>query len=99
HPWGSANVLVVAPAGNGREQQPDVAQLVDRNLAKVEVASSSLVVRSERLQRLHGGLAESRGNGLQIRVHVFKSRTHLHSPCKTWTDNQQLKIHGRLAQR
>ena len=28
--------------------QADVAQLVERNLAKVEVASSSLVVRSER---------------------------------------------------
>src|SRR5205085_6069864 len=26
---------------------------------------------------LHGGLAERRGNGLQIRVHGFKSRTHL----------------------
>src|SRR4051812_30591453 len=29
--------------------QADVAQLVERNLAKVEVASSSLVVRSERV--------------------------------------------------
>ena len=60
--------------------QADVAQLVERNLAKVEVASSSLVVRSERLSQefgLHGGLAERRGNGLQIRVHGFKSRTHL----------------------
>ena len=27
----------------------DIAQLVERNLAKVEVASSSLVVRSERV--------------------------------------------------
>ncbi len=34
--------------------QADVAQLVERNLAKVEVASSSLVVRSERsVSRLH----------------------------------------------
>jgi hypothetical protein len=60
--------------------QADVAQLVERNLAKVEVASSSLVVRSERspvLLGLHGGLAERRGNGLQIRLHGFKSRTHL----------------------
>ena len=30
-------------------RQADVAQLVERNLAKVEVASSSLVVRSERV--------------------------------------------------
>src|SRR6478735_9101386 len=29
--------------------QADVAQLVERNLAKVEVASSSLVVRSEKM--------------------------------------------------
>ena len=58
--------------------QADVAQLVERNLAKVEVASSSLVVRSERsAPGLHGGLAERRGNGLQIRLHGFKSRTHL----------------------
>ena len=26
---------------------------------------------------LQGGLAERRGNGLQIRLHGFKSRTHL----------------------
>ena len=68
-----------APPGS-RWSQADVAQLVERNLAKVEVASSSLVVRSEKPPRnvgLHGGLAERRGNGLQIRVHGFKSRTHL----------------------
>ena len=59
----------------GVASQADVAQLVERNLAKVEVASSSLVVRSER--RLHGGVAERRGNGLQIRLHGFKSRLHL----------------------
>ena len=58
--------------------QADVAQLVERNLAKVEVASSSLVVRSEIQEpNLRGGLAERRGNGLQIRLHGFKSRTHL----------------------
>jgi hypothetical protein len=52
--------------------------LVERNLAKVEVASSSLVVRSERVSSpSSGGLAERRGNGLQIRLHGFKSRTHL----------------------
>ena len=68
----------------GMGLQADVAQLVERNLAKVEVASSSLVVRSERVSSpSSGGLAERRGNGLQIRVHGFKSRLHL----------------GRLAQR
>jgi len=69
------------PPGPGT--QADVAQLVERNLAKVEVASSSLVVRSERsLSRfgLHGGVAERRGNGLQIRLHGFKSRLHLDRP-------------------
>ena len=71
-------VLFVLP-GN-RWEQADVAQLVERNLAKVEVASSSLVVRSERVSAdpsNNGGLAERRGNGLQIRLHGFKSRTHL----------------------
>ena len=68
------------PGSPGSGAQADVAQLVERNLAKVEVASSSLVVRSERsLSRfgLHGGVAERRGNGLQIRLHGFKSRLHL----------------------
>ena len=72
-------VLFASPgAPSGAEKQADVAQLVERNLAKVEVASSSLVVRSERVSSpSSGGLAERRGNGLQIRVHGFKSRTHL----------------------
>ena len=62
--------------------QADVAQLVERNLAKVEVASSSLVVRSEKGRRSPpiGGVAERRGNGLQIRLHGFKSRLHLDDP-------------------
>ena len=74
-------VLFASPgAPSGAEKQADVAQLVERNLAKVEVASSSLVVRSERVSSpSSGGLAERRGNGLQIRVHGFKSRTHLDS--------------------
>ena len=68
----------------------DVAQLVEHHLAKVRVAGSNPVVRSEKVSRLDkrdrfftGGVAERRGNGLQIRVHGFKSRLHL----------------GRLAQR
>ena len=67
-----------------------MAQLVEHHLAKVRVAGSNPVVRSERVspspcgeQCSPGGVAERRGNGLQIRVHGFKSRLHL----------------GRLAQR
>ena len=40
-------MVLIAPTGETRKLQADVAQLVERNLAKVEVASSSLVVRSE----------------------------------------------------
>jgi hypothetical protein len=74
---------------SGPKRQADVAQLVERNLAKVEVASSSLVVRSKEQGDLPepltpGGVAERRGNGLQSRLHGFKSRLHLQ---------------GRLAQR
>ena len=43
--YASANVLFAPPVR--RLLQADIAQLVERNLAKVEVASSSLVVRSE----------------------------------------------------
>jgi hypothetical protein len=75
-------------AGNGSEsalQNADVAQLVEHHLAKVDVASSNLVVRSQDTvtakvlwnQGLHGGLAERRGSGLQSRIHGFESRTHL----------------------
>jgi hypothetical protein len=57
----------------------DVAQLVAHHLAKVRVAGSSPVVRSERGRGgLNlGGVAERRGNGLQSRVHGFESRLHL----------------------
>jgi hypothetical protein len=68
-----------------RLRNADVAQLVEHHLAKVDVASSNLVVRSQdtvmalilRNRRLHGGLAERRGSGLQSRIHGFESRTHL----------------------
>ena len=83
-PVGTSAMVSFAPQGD-RRLQADVAQLVERNLAKVEVASSSLVVRSEKKCRsLHGGLAERRGNGLQIRQHGFESRTHLerHAPAR-----------------
>ena len=60
-----------------------MAQLVEHHLAKVRVAGSNPVVRSEKvsLEAVRsvpsGGVAERRGNGLQIRVHGFKSRLHL----------------------
>src|SRR5690606_13686846 len=59
---------------SGPKRQADVAQLVERNLAKVEVASSSLVVRSQHrgvrpIPYTPGGVAERRGNGLQSRLH------------------------------
>jgi hypothetical protein len=60
------------------EANADVAQLVEHHLAKVRVAGSSPVVRSERVRRPNaGGVAERRGNGLQSRLHGFESRLHL----------------------
>ena len=78
----------VAPGRSLGETSADVAQLVEHHLAKVDVASSSLVVRSMwgifPNPLTPGGVAERRGNGLQSRLHGFKSRLHLQ---------------GRLAQR
>ena len=53
--------------------------MVKRNLAKVETAGSSPVVRSrsEELTDLYGGLAKRLGSGLQSRIDEFDSRTHL----------------------
>src|SRR5262249_32014905 len=48
----SASVLFRTASAEPRGHA-DVAQLVERNLAKVEVASSSLVVRSERVTNTH----------------------------------------------
>ena len=60
--------------------------VVAHHLAKVRVAGSNPVFRSEKavadpcIGRL-GGVAERRGNGLQSRVHGFKSRLHLALQC------------------
>ena len=74
------------------EAHADVAQLVEHHLAKVRVAGSSPVIRSEahslidslteerRESTSQGGLAERRGSGLQSRIHGFESRTHLAAP-------------------
>ncbi len=52
--------------------------VVEHHLAKVRVAGSNPVFRSGRSFRdLAGGVAERRGNGLQSRLHGFKSRLHL----------------------
>ncbi len=64
-----------------------MAQLVEHHLAKVRVAGSNPVVRSEEIRwprssGLLGGVAERRGNGLQIRLHGFKSRLHLGGPAR-----------------
>ena len=75
-----------------RGAHADVAQLVAHHLAKVRVASSSLVIRSKYFQYFggtHGGLVEWLGNGLQNRVHGFDSRIHL----------QAVTSLARLAQR
>ena len=86
----SARVQHVAgPRSGPGDDSADVAQLVEHHLAKVRVASSNLVVRSRcggssRTPAAPGGVAERRGNGLQSRLHGFKSRLHLQ---------------GRLAQR
>ncbi len=68
----------------GHHGHADVAQLVAHNLAKVGVAGSNPVVRSQvptgkklAFGRAQGGLAERRGKGLQIPLHRFKSGTHL----------------------
>ena len=52
--------------------------MVEHHLAKVRVAGSNPVIRSEELTLGDpGGVAERRGKGLQIPLHGFKSRLHL----------------------
>ena len=89
HPTESA-LLFCSRRGTPNRRSADVAQLVERNLAKVKVAGSSPVVRSEmvlRSQVLLGGVAERRGNGLQSRVHGFESRLHLENICVVCMDD------------
>ena len=62
-----------------------IAQLVERNLAKVEVASSSLVSRSKLIREAtaslfrqkHGAIAKRLCTGLQIRLAQFDSGSRL----------------------
>jgi hypothetical protein len=71
-----------------KDRSADVAQLVEHHLAKVRVAGSNPVVRSE--ARLYGALAAGEaapaaewpsglGKGLQSPVHGFDSRLRLRS--------------------
>ena len=89
-------VLFASPgAPSGAEKQADVAQLVERNLAKVEVASSSLVVRSERSLPLVGAstVGWPRGEATDCKSVYTGS-----NPVPT-SHNPHNFILGRLAQR
>ena len=89
--------------GNRAARNADVAQLVEHHLAKVRVAGSSPVIRSEASwHRLDGGVAERRGSGLQSRIHGFESRRHLGSvqqgmlvDQRDWRSGSALPSHGR----
>ena len=71
-----------------------VAQLVERNLAKVEVASSSLVVRSERSPPIRG---PPRWVGREARQRTANPSTRVQIP---YPPRKSEKFHpGRLAQR
>ena len=77
------------------QRNADVAQLVEHHLAKVRVAGSSPVIRSEASWHcLGGGVAERRGSGLQSRIHGFESRRHL-----GFSDSSSVGELARLAQR
>ncbi len=71
--------------------QADIAQLVERNLAKVEVASSSLVVRSERVSADPSAVGWPRGEATDCKSVYTGS-----NPVPTSNVEQ---FYGRLAQR
>lgn len=98
----SAKVLDTTTTEHPRWHNADVAQLVAHHLAKVRVAGSSPVVRSEatphpkalpQAERPNGGVAERRGSGLQSRIHGFESRLHLDRG--DWRRGSALPRHGR----
>ena len=74
--------------------------MVEHHLAKVRVAGSNPVIRSEELTLGDpGGVAERRGKGLQIPLHGFKSRLHLVSAQRVSEVKTKHPFHnGRLAQ-
>ncbi len=71
--------------GTGDTRRPTscgCGSVVEHHLAKVRVAGSNPVIRSETstgspVRVVHGGVAERRGSGLQSRTHGFESRLHL----------------------
>ena len=69
-----------------------IAQLVEHNLAKVRVASSSLVSRSK--DSGGGALAKRLCSGLQIRLVQFDSGTRLHARVVKSVDTRDLKSLG-----
>ena len=75
----SAKVLVARRGGRPqRMSQADVAQLVERNLAKVEVASSNLVVRSK--EEGASGSLHSWWSGREARQRPAKPSTRVQIP-------------------
>ena len=71
--------------GSDPKRQADVAQLVERNLAKVEVASSSLVVRSKAAGN-PSGFARSWWSGREARQRPAKPSTRVQIPSPPpWT--------------
>ena len=80
--------------------QADVAQLVERNLAKVEVASSSLVVRSEKM--VAASVVEwPRGEATDCKS-VYEGSNPFSTSSTTriiQTHRNTASEHGRLAQR
>ena len=106
--WNSADHRLKSFKRRSDPEHADVAQLVAHNLAKVGVASSSLVIRSSAEvpfrgdhstwgQTTRGGVAERLGTGLQSRLHGFESRRHLKSTV-IFTSTEQPE-RARLAQR
>ena len=97
----TASGTVLTHIRGNQMSQADVAQLVERNLAKVEVASSSLVVRSERsVSRLHQTVGASmvgwpRGEATDCKS-VYTGSNPV--PTSTHADNFICNTHGRLAQ-
>ena len=87
----------LAPARRVRSRvvvHADVAQLVERNLAKVEVASSSLVIRSERVVGLPIPVEWPRGEATDCKSVYEGSNPVLHLERST-----RPRTPGRLAQR
>ena len=85
--------------------------MVAHHLAKVRVASSNLVIRSngsagspvppstvfDTVSNKYGGVAERRGNGLQSRAHGFESRRHLAG--RAWHANNSIWAYGAAVAR